>query len=474
MVQRQIKKVNIFVATFFVDIINHIHRQVPTLLGTMKEKTREIYTMKNKIKIGLIGAGTVGCGVYETIRRNRKIIRERTGVDAVIKLIADIEPNRKRPVKIPKNLFTKDAYQLINDPEIDIIIELIGGTTTAGEFALAAIKNGKHLVTANKALLAVRGKEIFSAAEANEVLIGFEASVCGGIPLIQSLREGLCANNILSIQGIMNGTSNYILHTMSEEKKPFKQALADAKQKGYAEADPSFDINGTDSAHKLLIMIALAWGKLFSLKDLTIEGIADCLTRDDISYSEQLGYKIKPLAAAKISREGVEAGVYPALVRKETQIAAVEGVFNAVHIEGDAVGPTMFYGMGAGMMPTASAVVSDVVRIAKGAGTWNTAGSFSGGAKNLKMVPRQNVLSGFYARFQAEDSPGILGKISAVLGKHGISIDSVIQKPHGSAKKVPVVITTRQAQEKNMKKAANEIEKRITKLPTVILRIGDI
>lgn len=427
---------------------------------------------RKKTNIGLIGAGTVGCGVYEVVRRNGKIIWEKTGVDLKIKRIADIEPDRKRPVRIPKTLFTKDAYQIIKDPEIDMVIELIGGTDKAGEFALAAIGNGKNLVTANKALLAQRGKEIFSEAAENGVKIGFEASVAGGIPLIQGLCEGLCANKILSVHGIMNGTSNYILHTMEAEGKPFGEVLADAKRKGYAEADPSFDINGTDSAHKLLITIMLSWGTLLDLKDLTVEGITN-ITQADISYARELGYTIKPLATAKVSSSGIEAGVYPALVRTGTQIAAVDGVFNAVRIEGDAVGPVMFYGMGAGMMPTASAVVGDAVRIARGSGNGNPTEPFSKHGKVEKLASRQTVSSRFYARFQAEDTPGTLGKISAMLGKEGISIESVIQKPRHFAKKASIVIMTRKTPEKALKKAIGKIEKQITELPAVVLRIAE-
>ncbi|WP_462137691.1 homoserine dehydrogenase [Candidatus Mycalebacterium sp.] len=427
---------------------------------------------EKKVKIGLIGAGTVGCGVYEVVRSSRKIIKRKTGVDLVIKRIADTEPNRKRPIKIPKTLFTEDAYELINDPEIDTIIELIGGTTAARKFALAAIKNGKHLVTANKALLALKGKEIFSAAAKKGVEVGFEASVGGGIPLIQGLREGFCANKIVSIHGIMNGTSNYILHKMSAGGQTFKQALADAQREGYAEADPSFDVNGTDSAHKLLILIALAWGNLFSLKDITVEGIAG-IDSADISYAREFGYKIKPLATAKISGGAIEAGVYPALVGNDTQLASVNGAFNAVRVEGDRVGPAMFYGMGAGMMPTASAVVSDVVRIARGGSAYPSE-SFSQNRKTPRLKPAQSVKSRFYAKFQAKDAPGVLGKISAALGKSGISIQSVIQKPGGSAKKVPVVIMTRRTTGENMRAAVAGIEKRITKTPAVVLRVSDI
>lgn len=433
--------------------------------------------MRNKaektVNIGLIGAGTVGCGVYEVIRRNGKIVKRRTGVDLVIKSVADIEPNRKRPVKIPKSLFTKDAYNLISDPEIDIIIELIGGTTSAREFTLAAIKNGKHLVTANKALLALKGKEIFSAAAKKEVEVGFEASVGGGIPLIQGLREGFCVNKVISIHGIMNGTSNYIMHKMSAGGRTFKQALADAQREGYAEANPSLDVDGTDSAHKLLILIALAWGNLFSLKDITVEGIAD-IDSADISYAREFGYKIKPLATARISGGAIEAGVYPALVGNDTQLSSVNGAFNAVRVEGDSVGPAMFYGMGAGMMPTASAVVSDVVRIARGVGNSASAKFFSQNEKAPRLAPAQNIKSRFYVRFQARDAPGVLGEISAALGKSGISIQSVIQKPSGSANKVPVVIMTRRTTVKNIRAAVAGIEKRITKTPAVVLRVSDI
>lgn len=432
--------------------------------------------MKSKINIGLVGAGTVGCGVYEVIRRNRKHIRLQTGADLSIVRIADIAPKRKRPVKIPPSLFTTDFRKITGDPQIDIVLELVGGTTVAADIALAALKNGKHLVTANKALLAHRGKEIFSAAEATGAKVGFEASVAGGIPLIRSLKEGLCANRVISIQGIMNGTSNYILHRMSAEKMPFPAALAEAQKEGYAEADPSFDINGADSAHKLLILIALAWGELFKMEDITVEGISS-VSPADISYAGQFGYKIKPLASARVSGGGssagvVEAGVYPALVGADSQLAAVDGAFNAVRIEGDAVGPVMFYGMGAGMLPTASAVVSDVVMIARGGGF---SGITAGGAvdgKGIKPAGRGTVSSGFYARFEAEDKPGTLGKISTVLGKCGISIRSVIQKPDGQ-KRVPVVIMTRPCSESAIKKAVAEIETRITKTPAVVLRVAE-
>ena len=425
--------------------------------------------MKKKVNIGLIGAGTVGCGVYEVIRRNRKLIREQTGADLSIARIADIAPNRKRPVKIPRSLFTRDARDVTGDPKIDIVIELIGGTTAAADIVLAAIRNGKHLVTANKALLAHRGKDIFSAAGASGVEVGFEASVAGGIPLIRSLKEGLCANNILSIQGIMNGTSNYILHKMSSGGVSFADALADAKKEGYAEADPSFDINGTDSAHKLLILIALAWGGLFRMEEIAVEGISS-VAPADISYANQFGYAIKPLASAKVSGGLVEAGVYPALVGAKSQLAAVDGVFNAVRIEGDAVGPVMFYGMGAGMMPTASAVVSDVVMIARGA---SGLAKIAVGGGGPKLAARGAVSSGFYARFEAEDTPGTLGKISTALGRRGISIRSVIQKPGNSAKKVPVVIMTRPCPGSAMEKAVAEIESRITGTPAVVLRIEE-
>jgi len=314
------------------------------------------------INVGLIGAGTVGTGVYKILRDNIKLIRKRRQFDLRIKKIADIEPGRKRAVKIPRSLFTKDAYELINDPEIDIIIELVGGTKIAKKFVIDSLKAGKHVVTANKALLAHHGKEIFGLAARKGLGIGFEASVGGGIPIIKAALEGYVGNNILSIHGIMNGTSNYILYKMTEEGLDFNTVLKQAQDEGYAEADPGFDIDGVDAAHKLSVLIMLCWGKFYKFSKYNVEGIRN-ITPIDILFTDELGYKIKLLAIAKQLKAGIEAGVYPALVKKGTQLADVKEAYNAIYIVGDAVGPTMLYGQGAGMMPTASAVVSDIVGI---------------------------------------------------------------------------------------------------------------
>ena len=293
---------------------------------------------------------SIGCGVYKTISENKDIIEKRTGIRLRIKKVADIDIKRKRPVRIPKKLFTVDARELIDDESISIIIELIGGTTAARELVLAAIRSGKNVVTANKALLAHHGGEIFREAAANGVHVAFEASVGGGIPVIKATHESYVANNILSIHGIMNGTCNYILHNMSEQKKGFDEMLQRAQKEGYAEADPSFDIDGIDAAHKLSILIMLAYGFFPKFENIYVEGIRN-ISSTDISFAEQLGYKIKLLAIAKLTDSGIQAGVYPALIRKNTQLADVKDAFNAIHIVGDKVGPTMLYGMGAGNAP---------------------------------------------------------------------------------------------------------------------------
>jgi homoserine dehydrogenase len=297
------------------------------------------------VNVGLIGAGTVGCGVAKLLLENSYIIERRTGLKINLAKVADIDIKRKRPVKIPNKLFTKDAWELINDPDIPIIVELVGGTKLAKDFVIGALNKKKHVVTANKALLAHYGKEIFSTAFNNNVSIGFEASVGGGIPIIISNKESYVANKIHSIYGIMNGTCNYILSEMTQKHLAFDHVLKSAQAEGYAEADPSFDIDGIDAAHKLSILIMLSFGRYFEFKKFHVEGIRNISTLD-ISYSGELGYTIKLLAIAKSHKSGIEAGVYPALVKKGTQMADVSGVFNAIYIVGDALGPTMLYGMG--------------------------------------------------------------------------------------------------------------------------------
>ena len=430
------------------------------------------------INAGLLGAGTVGSGVYKVATENAEIISKRLGAELRIKRVADIDPNRKRAVKIPKSIFTKDSMEVIKDDSIDIIIELIGGTTVARDYMMEAIKSGKHVVTANKALLAHYGKEIFLAAAENSVEIGFEASVGGGIPVIRAIREGYVANRIESIHGIMNGTTNYILSKMTEEGRSFADVLEQAQKEGYAEADPSFDIDGIDAAHKISILVMLSWGKFFEFESIPVEGIRH-ITPVDISFAEELGYTIKLLSIAKSHENGLEISVHPALVESHTPLAEVSGAFNAIHIEGDAVGPTMLYGMGAGMMPTASAVVSDVVEIAgniiHGSPSTSIPKLYNDG-DSIKLIPPSELISRFYLRFQVEDRPGVLGHLAGLLGKHGLGIESVIQKGrHIGGGEVPVVIMTHEVEERRLHDALREInEEEISNGNSVFLRIAEI
>jgi homoserine dehydrogenase len=414
------------------------------------------------INIGLIGAGTVGCGVIKILGENRDVIEKRLGIRLEIKKIADIDPDRKRPVQIPRNLFTTNAWEIIEDKSIPIVIELVGGTTIARDFILGAIRNRKHVVTANKALLGHYGREIFSSASENGVDIGFEASVGGGIPIIRAIKDGYVANRILSIYGIINGTSNYILSKMTEEGKEFNDVLKQAQDKGYAEADPSLDIDGIDAAHKLSILVMLSFGSFLDFEKIYVEGIRG-ITPLDISFADEFGYKIKLLAIAKSEKDGIEARVHPTLVEKGTPIADVSGAFNAIYIVGDAVGPNMLYGMGAGMMPTASAVVSDIVQIAKGITLGNSHSPlprFYQERALLSLIPVSEITAKYYLRFQAEDRPGVLGQIAGSLGKNNISIESVIQKGRQiDGGDVPVVIMTHEAKERDLISALQEIDK---------------
>ena len=414
----------------------------------------------NSVDIGLAGAGTIGCGVYKTISENAGLIEKRTGVGLRLRKIADPDMDRKRPVRIPKKLFTADFRELVNDGSISIIIELVGGTTAAREIVLEAIRAGKHVVTANKALLARHGEEIFAEAAANGVRVAFEASVGGGIPVIKAVRESFVANNILSMHGIMNGTCNYVLHRMSEDKTGFEEALLMAQRAGYAEADPSFDVDGTDAAHKLSVLVKLAYGFFPKLEDIYVEGIRN-VRPADTEFADRLGYRIKLLAAAKLRDEGVEAGVYPALVRKNTQLADVKDAYNAIHIVGDVVGPTMLYGMGAGMLPTASAVVGDAVSIAGDVGTGAESPGPGPGretAEKLPVLDPSGAEGRYYLRFRGDDVPGTLGKITTVLGKNGISIESVIQEGRkAGGGEVPIVMMTHDAAGRDLRKALGEI-----------------
>ncbi|KAF0144271.1 MAG: homoserine dehydrogenase [Nitrospirae bacterium] len=413
------------------------------------------------INIGIIGFGTVGTGTAKILIGNRDIISRRAGFDINLKRIADVDIKRDRGIKLDKGVLTTDAEKILNDPEIDIVVELIGGKRPAKDFILKAIRNKKHVVTANKALLATEGNGIFAEAEKYGVEIGFEASVAGGIPIIKVIREGLIANRIMAVYGIINGTSNYILTKMTDEGIEFSDALKEAQRLGYAEADPTFDIEGIDSAHKLAILASLAYNIPLSLDEIYKEGITR-ITSQDIEFAGELGYKIKLLAIAKASDGKVELRVHPTMVPKDYLISKVDGVFNAIYVNGDAVGDTLYYGRGAGDMPTGSSIVSDIVDIArnikKGAtGRIPGIGSVKGAGLKIKNI--EEIEAMYYFRFSAYDKPGVLSKVSGVLGKFNISIASVIQKGRRVGEAVPLIVLAHRAKERDVAKAVAEIDK---------------
>jgi homoserine dehydrogenase len=425
------------------------------------------------IRVGIVGFGTVGTGTARILIRNRKLLKDRTDVDIQLKTIADLDTKRDRGLRLPKGMLINNADSLIADPDIQIVVELIGGTTVAKEMMLKAIRKGKHVVTANKALLATHGREIFMAAEKANVKVGFEASVAGGIPIIKIISEGLVANRFRSIYGIINGTTNYILSKMSDENAGFSEVLKEAQKLGYAEADPTYDIEGIDSAHKLAILASLAYGTQFSLKDVYCEGISR-ISSVDIEFARELGYKLKLLAITKEINGKIELRVHPTMVPEEFLLSKVDGVFNAVYVEGDAVGSTLYYGRGAGDMPTGSAVVSDIADIARGIASKTVARNplFSRTSKGKNLLKMDDVISMYFFRFSAIDKPGVLSRISGILGKYNISIASVIQKDRRAGKAVPLVVLTHRAREKDVRSAVKEINRLpIVADKTVIIRV---
>lgn len=412
------------------------------------------------INIGLIGFGTVGTGVVKLLKGQAPLLERRLAARLRLKRIADLDLTKPRDVEVDPKILTTDAREIIEDPAIDIVIELIGGTTAAREVSLAALRSGKHLVTANKALLATHGLELFRAAAEKRVDLGFEASVCGGIPIIRAVREGLVANRIHSIEGIVNGTCNYILTKMTELGAPFAEVLKEAQDQGYAEANPSLDIDGIDAAHKLQILASIAYGGSVDFNAIHVEGIRG-IDPDDIQYAKELGYRVKLLAIAKETDGEIEVRVHPTLIPEDHLLASVGGVFNAVYIIGDATGSLMFYGRGAGQLPTASAVVSDVVEIAQNIlyqrpSRPSHIPAIAG--EGLKIRPMDEVRTRYYLRVMAVDKPGVLSKVSGILGSHGISIASVIQKGRHARASVPVVMMTHEAVEGAMRRALAEID----------------
>ncbi len=432
--------------------------------------------MRSRIGVGLIGFGTVGTGVAKVLLENAALIRRRVGVPVELLRIADLDITRDRGIALPAGILTTDAKQVLNDPAIDIVIELIGGYDTAKRVILEAIAAGKHVVTANKALLALHGEDIFAAAARKGVDLGFEASVGGGIPVIRALTEGLAANTIDSIYGIINGTSNYILSRMTREGQSFEAVLKDAQRAGYAEADPTFDVAGVDSAHKLAILVSLAYGTPVNFKDIYTEGITH-ITPTDIAYAKEFGCTIKLLGIAKLTNGEVEARVHPTMVPSVSPIAQVDGVYNAIQLVGDAVGDVVLYGRGAGSMPTGSAVVSDVIatgrNLLKGAVGRVPPASFQQDQRRpLRMKPMEEIDSLYYLRFMVVDQPGVLAQIAGELGRCGISISSMLQQGRRAGQTVPVVIKTHMARERDVQMALREINRKaFISEPTTLIRV---
>jgi len=421
------------------------------------------------INIGLLGIGTVGGGTFTVLDRNREEISRRAGCDLTMKMVADKEVDKARRIVAGRVTVTADAMEVVNHPDIDIVVELIGGTTVAKELILKAITAGKHIVTANKALLARHGNEIFAAAQKKDVMVAFEAAVGGGIPIIKSLREGLSANRIEWIAGIVNGTCNFILSEMRERGASFEDVLKEAQRRGYAEADPTFDIEGVDAAHKTTIMAAIGFGIPMRFESAYVEGITR-LTREDIRYAEELGYRIKLLGITRRRGKGIELRVHPTLVPARRLIASVEGVMNAILVKGDAVGQTMYYGAGAGAEPTASAVVADLVDV----GRMLTADpehrvphlAFQPGRlADTPILPMGEVETRCYLRMKVQDKPGVLADITRILADLRISIEAMVQKePRLGEVEVDIIMLTHMTVEKNVDAAISKIEK----LPVVV------
>ena len=430
------------------------------------------------IKIGLIGFGTVGTGVVRLLTGQRELLARRLGADLVLKKVADLDLDRPRPVALPADILTSRAEDILDDPEIDIVVELIGGAGAARDYVMGAIARGKHVVTANKALLALHGNDLLAAAAAQRVEVAFEASVCGGIPIILALRQGLAANRVQELFGILNGTANYILTRMTQSGASYAQALAEAQAQGFAEADPTLDVEGIDTAHKLAILMSLAYGSQLDLESIAVEGISR-LDPLDLQFAGEFGYCLKLLAITRDDGRRVEARVHPTLVPRTHMLANVGGAMNAVYLTGEAVGPILLYGQGAGMMPTASAVVSDLIDLARNIihgvpGRVPALGWESALSTRRLIKPINDLVTNYYFRFSALDQPGVLSQVSGILGKHNISIAAVIQKGREVAGTVPIVMITHEAREADARQAMAEIDQLpIVSPPTVFYRIED-
>jgi homoserine dehydrogenase len=428
-----------------------------------------------QLNVGLLGIGTVGGGVYTVLKRNAAEITRRTGVAIKIVQVADKNVELAKKVTGGDVVITDDAFAVISNPDVDVVIELIGGYGIAKELMLKAIANGKHVVTANKALLALHGNEIFGAAQKAGVIVAFEAAVAGGIPIIKALREGLGANKIEWIAGIINGTTNFILTEMREKGLTYQDVIGEAQRLGYAEADPTFDVEGIDAAHKLTIMSAIAFGMPMKFSDAYTEGITK-LQQKDIKYAEELGYRVKLLGITKHMDKGVELRVHPTLIPEKRLVANVNGAMNAVVVKGDAVGPTLYYGAGAGAEPTASAVVADLMDVARlqNASTEQRVPYLAfqpNSVADLPILPISEISSAYYLRLRVSDKPGVLAGVTKILADKNISIDAMLQKePADNEAEADIVILTHVTLEASMDAAIGEIEK----LPAIVGKLVKI
>ncbi len=439
---------------------------------------------KKRLAIGMLGFGTVGMGVAKIIHESQPPLKDKTGIDIHFKRIAVRDLNKQRAVSVDKDLITDDAQSIVQDPDVNIVVEVMGGIEPARTLILEALKNGKAVVTANKALMATHGKELFEAALAGHSSIGFEASVCAGVPVIGAIRDGLVANRVETIHGILNGTTNYILMRMVEEKAPYAQALKEAQEKGYAEADPTMDVDGTDAAHKIVLLADLAFHSTFNFDEVHVSGIEN-IADEDVVYAAEMGYCLKLLAIAKRRTPGadpedypggLELRVHPALLPFNHPLANVRGVNNAVLVRGDATGEVMLYGRGAGMLPTASAIVADVMDAARGSAqqTFTKLQFFQNPRADLTVIPQGKIRSRYYVRFTVEDRPGAMGKVATVLGEFGLSIASVIQKERHASGLTHIVMLTHLAIEERFQEALAAIEQlSFIRKPSAFYRVED-
>ena len=433
--------------------------------------------MAKTVQVGILGFGTVGGGTAKLLLEQRELLRQRTGVDIKLSYICDRNISDSRGFSVPNEILTTDLNQLLTDPDLDIFVELIGGIEPARTFILKAIQHGKHVVTANKALISTHGDEIFAEAEKYGVTVGFEASVGGGVPVIKALREGLAANNFHAVMGIMNGTANYILSRMTDEGADFESVLKDAQRLGYAEADPTYDVEGIDTAHKLAILTKLAFGVRVTPDDIYTEGISR-LSPIDIQFAAELGYTIKLLAIARSTDAGLDLRVHPTMIPSEHLLAQVKEAYNAFYLIGNAVGKVLMYGLGAGRMPTGSAVVADILDIARAV----SAGAVSSlprlpahSLAPLQKRPVETVSGRYYCRFSAMDRPGVLARIAGILAENHISIASVVQKGRGATESVPIVMLTHEAQEASVQQALAKIDAMdVMADKTVVIRMEDL